>query len=165
MKIRFPIQMPMRLSRMKLGLLAVAVLVAGVIIGIVRTKLLQSPFNQAYDRVELGMSVDEVTKILGMPPGYYQVSPSENFGPIKIEGTTTSSFKNFEGVERDAGVFDIVSRGTDKCLARLYKWDNAEDGIWIWTQDDIVIGKMYGRSRTFIERNQWWYQLRQRLGL
>jgi len=152
--------------RARIWLLVVFVLGGGFALTIVLAVNLRSPFNQTvYDRIKLGMTVEEVTKIIGTAPGWYKVSREEMFVNSGQEGIEPFGTKDYEEVETEPGVFDIVYKKTGVPVARLRIWKNEEDGIFITTQEDKVVSKYYVRSITSFNRTLWWTNLRQRLGL
>ena len=153
--------------RARFCLVVVFVLVCGISLTILWVLKLQSPFSQAvYNRIHLGMRVEQVTKIVGLPPGYYKVSPEEKFVNMRHEGIIVfGKSEEYEDVETESAIYDIVSRETGKPVAGFQKWVNDEDGILILTQEDKVIGKMYLVSLTSNNRRQWLSNLRRWLGL
>ena len=152
--------------RARFWLLVVFVLVGAITLTILCVYRLQSPFNQAvYDRIQLGMRVEEVTKIVGLPPGYYKVSSEEKFTNMRHEGMIAFGSEDYEEVETESAIYDIVSRESGKPVADFRKWVNDEDGIFVLTQEDKVIGKMYVVSLTSNNRRQWLSNLRRWLGL
>src|SRR5438132_9367633 len=127
---------------------------------------LRSPFNQAvYNRIQLGMTVEEATKIVGMPPGYYNVSREEGFVNSGQEGIEPFGTKDYEEIETEPGIFDIVSKKTGVPVASLRIWKNQDDGIFVVIQEDKVVSKYYVRSITAFNRSLWWTNLRRRIGL
>jgi hypothetical protein len=153
--------------RARLWLLVVVfVLFAGIASTWVYLVNLRSPFNQAvYDRIQLGMTVEEATKIVGMPPGYYKVSREERFVNSGQEGIEPFGTKDYEEIETEPGIFDIVSKKTGVPVASLRIWKNQDDGIFVVIQEDKVVSKYYVRSITAFDRSLWWTNLRRRLGL
>jgi hypothetical protein len=126
----------------------------------------QSPFNHAvYDQIKMGMTVEEVTKIIGMPPGLYKVSREEMFVNQGEEGMYAFGTKDYEEVETEPGIFDILHKETGVPAGGLRVWKNQEDGIMVIIQEDQVICKFYVRSITSFNRSLWWTKLRRRLGL
>ena len=149
--------------------LVAMVLLAGVALSIWLVRL-RSPFNEAvYERIHLGMTLEEVTMIVDKPPGYYNVSPEENFLIIRHEGVIIFGEKNSWEVDPKSAVYDIVSEETGKPVAVFRKWVSGEDGIFVVTQEDKVIGKVYVASFTFYNRDyyrkRWLTRLGQRVGL
>lgn len=154
--------------RAKLWLLVVSVLVAGVIaVFVFPYKFRSTPlFNLAtYDRIQVGMTLDEVSTIVGVPPGYYDVSPEEKFVNLNHAGKIAFGNQDYEEIETQTAVYDIVSRDTAKSVASLRKWANDENAIFVLTERDRVIGKMHCNSLTCFSRKNWLSDLRKRVGL
>jgi hypothetical protein len=152
--------------RVRFWLLIGFVLLVGIVLISIWISNLRSPFSQVvYDRIQLGMTVEEATKIVGMPPGYYNVSREERFVNSGQEGIEPFGNKDYEEIEREPGIFDIVSKKTGVPVASLRIWKNQDDGIFVVIQEDKVVSKYYVRSITAFDRSLWWTNLRRRLGL
>jgi hypothetical protein len=152
--------------RRKPWLLVGLTAVIGFLVAAVGLVALRSPFNQAqYDQIELGMTLDEVTAILGRPPGYYWVSPEEKFVNMRDKGTIAFGTKDYEEIERKLAVYDIVSRDTGQSVATLRKYVSDQNGVFLLTREDKVIGAMYVVSLTSFNRGAWLDRLRRKLGL
>jgi hypothetical protein len=154
-------------------LVLVSVLSTVIILGIIFLQGFQSPFHlSVYEQVQLGMTLEEVTTILSVPPGRYNVSPREAFVNMRHEGKIAFGNQDYEEVEKESAVYDIISRKTGKPVAAFRTWANGEDGITVLTQENKVIGKMYlvsesswNRGKRYFNKKDWLTDLRRRLGL
>ena len=89
-----------RNRQVRLGLLAAAVLAAAMGLATVCFLIFRSPINLgSFERIQLGMTIQEVTAVLGVPPGYYNVTPAEQFVVQEHEGTIAFGSKGYEEVE------------------------------------------------------------------
>ena len=115
------------------------------------------------------MATEEATTIIGLQPGYYQVSPTEQFVNMSHDSIFAFGTENYQEVEREPAVYDVISRKTNKPEMGLLKWVNSENGIFLIIQDGKVIGKMHVVSLTSFNRNAsgrtWFSDLRNRLGI
>jgi len=133
-----------RHPRARLWLLIIATLIALASVAILCFLGSASPINlAAFERIELGMTRDDVMKAIGARPGNYNVSPKEQFVLGEHRGTIVFLVTDYEEIERETAVYDIVSRKTGKPVARLWKWANEENAIFVITEDDKVIGKTH----------------------
>ncbi|GEM_PF-6027839 len=152
--------------RKRFWLLVVFVLAAGLSFAIVFLNRLRSPFNQGlYDRITVGMTVEDLSTLIGVAPGCYDVSPNEKFVNMRDEGIITFGNKDYQEVEKEPAVHEFFSRQTGKPVAGFRKWVNDKEGIFILTEEDKVIGKMYVVSLTSFNRSNWLADLRRKIGL
>ena len=95
--------------RVRFWLLIGCVLLVGTALISIWLVNLRSPFNQAvYDRIQLGMTVEETTKIIGMSPGYYNVSREERFVNSGQEGIEPFGTKDYEEIETEPDRKSVV---------------------------------------------------------
>jgi hypothetical protein len=152
--------------RIRFWLLSLLVLIAVTTLAVLWLDRLRSPFNEGvYNQVQIGMTLAEVTTLLNMPPGRYNVSPEEQFVNMRHEGKIAFGNREYDEVKKEPGVFDIVSRQTKTPVASFRTWANAENGIYVLTQEDKVIGKMHVVSLTSFNRANWLKDLRRWLRL
>jgi hypothetical protein len=155
-----------RNRRVRLALLTVVVLAAALGVAAMCLFIFRSPINlSSFERIQLGMTIQEVTAIVRLPPGYYDVSPAEQFVLQEHEGKIAFGGQGHEEVETAPAEYDIRSRTTGQTVARLRKWANADNAIFIITKDERVIGKLHCDSLTSFNRWKFLRELRRRLGV
>jgi hypothetical protein len=150
-----------------LWLVLVFLLAAGLSIAIVFLNKTRTPFNRGlYERITVGMAVADLSRLLDVAPGCYDVSPDEKFVNMRHEGVITfGDERTFQEVEKETGILEYFSRQTGKPVAGLRKWVNDKEGIFILTKENNVIGKMYVVPLTAFNRNNWFADLRRKVGL
>src|SRR5262245_64776214 len=91
--------------RTRFWLVVVLVLAAGLTVGVAFVRSLRSPFNQGlYEQITLGMTLEELTTLAGVPPGCYDVSLDEKFVNMRHEGKITFGDNDCQEVVKAPGV-------------------------------------------------------------
>src|SRR5262245_20880261 len=94
---------PMRAWKVGLGLLVAAMLAFGMLVPLGLPR--RCPVNRAaFERIEEGMSVAEVEKILGGPEGDYRVEPTPAFECHFSSGPIMMDRRRWQGDEGDVEV-------------------------------------------------------------
>src|SRR5262245_53899932 len=97
--------------RTRFWLVVLLALAAGLTFGVVFLRSLRSPFNQAlYEQITLGMTLEDLTILVGASPGCYDVSLDEKFVNMRHEGKITFGNNDYQEVEKEPGVHDYFSR-------------------------------------------------------
>ncbi len=125
----------------------------------------RSPLDQAaFDRVELGMPLDEVESALGVPPGKY----CGNAPPDSIDSQTARGHEillpgNSVPVSAGPGAFDAVDRDSGRVTMRTRTWTDGAHVIGVAAVGGKVVKKVH--ATLIPAHKRWLRRLRRWLGV
>ena len=136
---------------MKRGI--VSLLIAVCVLGFAVHWLLRSPIDQTtYDGIELGMTEDEVTKLVPIAPGTVAFTRAAQ---VVAEAGQPPFNLNAVIVTGENGAFMIVDAATKKELGKQRVWQTDEYSLDVlFSPDGKVVGKQL--YRWMHPNARWW---------